>query len=330
MMPSLPALPRVTRGGTYLRAVVTTKCPLSCSYCHQEGDPASLQPAGLGTEDWINLLHVGLDCGVRKLKVVGGEPLVRADLPDIIRELRHRGPAVDISVVTSGTVPTRSIERLFEAGLSRCNVTVHGFRLEDFARRGGTARQHAGRAEFLTAVLSTGRPLKINYVYTGPECEPDLAALLEWTAARPCTVSVLDDLSRLDLHHGAVLEALARVSGPPLARWDEPDEHSLKALRLRYSSGAVVEVKDQRLGDTAPWSSCAVCLRRSFCREGIVALRLTHVGELRPCMDRSDLGLSLLPILRAHGRVAARAAWSRWLSELSPAQLTGQTMEVGS
>ena len=321
MTPSLPALPRPTRGGTYLRAVVTARCPLSCSYCHQEGDPASPRPNGLDTEDWISLLQVGLDCGVRKLKLVGGEPLVRSDLPEIVRPLRRRAPDADISVVTSGAVPARALERLFDAGLSRCNVTMHGFRLEDFARRGGTARQHAGRADFLAAALLAGRPLKINYVYTGPECEPDLAALLEWAASRPCTVSVLDDLSRPDLDHGAVLEALDRVSGAPIARWDEPDEHSLHALRLRYFSGAVVEVKDRRLGDAAPWSSCAVCLRRALCREGIVALRLTHVGELRPCMDRSDLGLSLLPILRAQGCAAVQEAWIRWLSDLSPTEI---------
>ena len=120
----LPAYP-----GSHLRVVITTKCPLACSYCHMEGDPA--QPGaegGLPTAAWIDLLHAALDSGVRKLKFVGGEPLVRRDLPEIIASLRARDESVDMSVITSGAVPRQALDRCYEAGLSRCNVTVHGFR----------------------------------------------------------------------------------------------------------------------------------------------------------------------------------------------------------
>ncbi len=115
--------------GSYLRAVVTARCPLSCSYCHMEGDPAQPGAAhGLPTAAWMDLLHVALDCGVRKLKLVGGEPLVRRDLPEIIASLRQRDAEVDISIITSGAVPRDAIDRCFDAGLSRCNVTIHGHR----------------------------------------------------------------------------------------------------------------------------------------------------------------------------------------------------------
>lgn len=302
--------------GTYLRAVITAKCPLACSYCHMEGDPAqSGAAAGLGTGAWIDLLHVALDCGVLKLKLVGGEPLIRRDLPEIIASLRSRDPDVDISIVTSGAVPRDAINRCFDAGLSRCNVTVHGFRPEDFALRGGTPRQHAARNECLDAVLARGRAMKVNYVYTGPACEEDLSALIAWAAQRSCAVGVLDDLSRQDFDHHTVLAALRRIGGEPKDQWDEQDPHSLPALRLRLWHGPVVEVKDRRLGNVAPWASCAVCLRRPTCREGIVALRLTHTGVLRPCMDRDDLGIPLLPALMAGGRAAVREAWRTWLGE---------------
>ena len=301
--------------GSYLRAVVTTRCPLACSYCHMEGDPAEpAAPDGLATGTWIDLLHVALDCGVQKLKFVGGEPLVRRDLPEIIAAVRARAPEVDLSLVTSGAVPRASIDRCFDAGLSRCNVTVHGFREQHLALRGGAARTHALRADFLEAVLSRGRPTKINYVYTGPACDEDLAALLAFAAPRGCTVGLLDDLSRPDMDHSTVLDALRRLHGEPISRWDEPDPHSLPALRWRFACNLVVEVKDRRLGEIAPWGSCAVCLRRPACREGIVALRLTHTGVLRPCMDRGDLGVALVPALLSGGRDGAREAYRAWLA----------------
>jgi molybdenum cofactor biosynthesis enzyme MoaA len=281
-----------------------------------EGDPAHpTGGAGLSTALWQDLLHVALDCGVRKLKFVGGEPLIRRDLPEIIGSLRARDADVDISLVTSGAVPREAIERCFDCGLSRCNMTVHGFRGEDFALRGGSPKQHDLRADFIETVLSYGRPMKINYVYTGARCDDDLAALLDWAAPRPCTIAVLDDLSRPDFDHRTVLGALHRLRGEPVARWDEPDPHSLPALRLRLADGPVVEVKDRSLGAAAPWASCVVCLRRATCREGILALRLTHTGVLRPCMDRADLGVALVPALAAGGRAAAREAWRSWLAE---------------
>ncbi len=305
--------PRSTPRATYVRAVITARCPLQCSYCHMEGDPAHPDSLpGLAASTWIDLFHVALDCGARKLKLVGGEPLLRADVPEILGSVRARDAAVDISVITSGCLPRTAVERCFDAGLSRCNVTMHGFREADFALRGGSSRQHRLRTEFIEAVLSRGRPTKINYVYTGTPCEEDLTALLSWASTRPCVVAVLDDLARPDLDHRTVFDVLERLAGAPVSRWEEPDPHSLPTSRLRLASGVVVEIKDRRLGDAAPWASCAVCLRRPICREGILALRLTHTGVLRPCMDRSDLGVALVPPLLEGGRAAARAVWREW------------------
>jgi len=300
--------------GSYLRVVITTRCPLACDYCHMEGDPA--QPGaegGLETAAWIELLRAALDTGVRKLKFVGGEPLIRRDLPEIIASLRARAADLDISVITSGAVPRQALDRCYEAGLSRCNVTVHGFRPADFTLRGGAARHYALRTELIEAALEHGRPLKLNYVYTGARCERDLTALLDWAAPRACVVNVLDDLSRPELSHESIYAALRRLRGEPVMSWDEPDPYSLPTQRLRFADGLTVEVKNRRLGEAAPWASCSTCPQRQACREGIVALRLTHTGLLRPCMDRADLGVPLLPALRAGGIEGARAAWSAFM-----------------
>lgn len=314
---ALSPLPKTRTYGTYLRAVVTPQCPLSCSYCHMEGDPA--EPGsrlGLTKDHWIALLHTAVACGVRKLKLVGGEPLLRGDLPEIIASLRVRSQDLDISIITSGTVPRERIDRCFDAGLSRCNITMHGFGQVELSRRGGSARHHKLRSAFVDAVLERGRPLKINYVYTSTEQDEDLGALLTWASGKNCTIGLLDDLTHPEIRLPTLLQAVRRLCGEPVAQWDEEDPDSLPSLRLRTKENLTIEMKDRALGEVAPWGACHVCLRRPFCREGIVALRLTHTGALRPCMDRTDLGVELLPVLETAGRDAVRDTWLHWLREL--------------
>lgn len=299
---------------SYLRVVVNARCSLACAYCHQEGDPAGLTAGGLPTAALTDCLHAGLDNGARKLKLLGGEPLLRADLPPIVADLRARDPSLDISVITGGAVPVQRLDALFDAGLSRANLSIHGWMAEAFARRtrrGESARRLRDRV--LASLIRRGRPTKLNYVYTGPGDRRDLAALLDEAASWPVVVNVLDDLSNPALDHRAILAVLQELRGAPTLAWEEPDPHSLPTRRLRWRDGLVVEVKDQQLGQHAPWGACGTCPVRARCREGIHALRLSHDGRLRPCMDRPDLGLDLRPLIPL-GRAALAAAWRCFLA----------------
>lgn len=307
-------------GETYLRVVLTAQCPLRCSYCHKEGDEAGDQARGLPTEAWIGLLTALVQAGVRKLKFVGGEPLLRRDLPRIVSALRARDATLDLSVITSGVVDVERLQALFQAGLSRCNVSIHGFSPEALAQRGGAASHHAHRAATLDWLCARGAPSKLNYVYSGPEVEDDLQALLSWAAGRPVVVNVLDDLARPELGSAAVLDVLRRLRGAPTLEDIEPDPHSLPTRRLRWADGLVVEVKDQQLGALFPWSLCVTCPARVRCREGITALRLSHEGVLYPCMDRPDVGVPLGSLL-SHGEPAVLAATHALLRDLRPSPL---------
>lgn len=310
---------------SYLRVVITTRCPLACAYCHMEGDPAQPGRAGgLATTEWVALLGAALDNGVRKLKFLGGEPLSRRDLPEIIAALRREDAALDLSLITSGVAPRERVEACFAAGLSRANLSIHGFLPVAFARRGGGERAYALRQETLALLCALGRPLKLNYVYSGPEDAEDLAALLCFARGRPLVVNVLDDLSRPELSADTLLAVLQRLLGPPSSQHREPDPHSLPTLHLRYGGDLEIEIKDQRLGEQAPYRACATCPARPQCREGIYALRLTHTGVLRPCMDRPDLGAPLLPALAQGGRAGASRAYRAHVERLLFSRVPGQ------
>ncbi len=303
------------RPPTYLRTVVTTACPLSCSYCHMEGDAHQAGTARqLDPEVLDACLEVAAAAGIRKFKFLGGEPLVRRDLPDRIGRLRRVAKDADLSIITSGVASVPTVESLFAAGLDRMNVSIHGYSLPAFAARSRLpARHHVQRAEVLKFLLRLGRPLKLNYVYSGAHDDVDLGALLAWAAPLPLLVNVLDDLGNSALGPSVLLQTLRHLRGSWSEQYAEHDADSLPTTRLRWADGLVVEVKTEHLGQLAPWRDCSTCSLRSRCREGIYAVRLTHRGYLQLCMDRPELGISLVDALKS-GPAAAEQAWREFVA----------------
>lgn len=304
-----------TRTVPYLRVVVTPRCALACTYCHAEGDVATGPSAGgLPVDELVPLLRVGVENGVRKLKFLGGEPLLRPDLPEVIRRVRAFAPDLDVSLITAGAVDVARLEACFDAGLSRANLSIHGWGREAFGSRTGRPHAFDLRAQVLDRLLARGGFVKVNYVWRSGADDADLAGLLAWAADHSVVVGLLDELL-LGLGMAPLLDALVRLRGPWATARTEPDPASLPTLRLRWADGLEVEVKDHRLGEVAPWRPCASCPKRARCGEGIHALRLSHTGVLRPCMDRPDLGVDLRAALNAGGERAASAAWTGWLRE---------------
>ncbi len=299
-----------TRAPTYLRVVLTNACPLQCAYCHQEGDRAGTPPT-LTAADRIRMIDASVRAGVDKVKFLGGEPLVSRDLPTIVAALRALHPTLDISMITSGVAAPERLDAAFDAGLSRANLSIHGWSLEAFARRKGSRRAHALRQANLEALLRRGRPLKLNFVWSNEDDSEDLAALLDWAAGRALVVNVLDDLNE-DLDAARILAVVTTLRGAPESTYIEPDPSSLDTLHLRWADGLVVELKHQQLGALAPWSACATCPMRARCREGIHAVRLSNDGILRACMDRADIGLPLAPLLAGDDASLAKA-WASWV-----------------
>lgn len=304
------------RRPTYLRVVATTACPLSCSYCHAEGDWQDDGARGLAREALDACLAVAVAAAVHKIKFLGGEPMARRDLPHIVDRLRERAPAADLSVITSGVLGVERARALFAAGLDRMNVSIHGWHPRALARRGGGARAHAHRQQLLDWLVDHGYPLKLNYVLAHGTDLDDVEALLAWAAGRPVVVNLLDDLRDPRSSPAFLMDVVRRLRGG----WDDEriddDPDSLPTTRLSWADGLEVEVKTSQLGRVAPWTACESCPARTRCREGIFALRLTHDGRLQTCMDRADLSLPLVQLVAGGGDLApAIAAWNSFVSD---------------
>lgn len=290
---------------SYLRVVVTTRCNHHCDYCHMEGDPhAPGTAAELATERLVASLHAAALAGVQKFKLLGGEPLLRRDLPTVIASLRAVAPGADISLITAGVVPVARLREAYEAGLSRANVSIHGWTPAALAENLQGRNGHGQRDAFLEAALgeaqSRGVPIKLNYVWRGEHDRADLAAFLAWAAPRRVLVNVLDDLSQ-DLSWEVIAGVLRSLRGPHRDEHVIDDPHSLPTLLREWDDGLRVELKHQQLGTVAPFGACSACPVRNRCKEGIVALRLTHRGMIQPCMDRADLGFDLGSYVASNG-----------------------------
>lgn len=308
-------MPRTRTIPTYVRVELTSRCPLACSFCHAEGNGhASMRP-DLRADELAACLRAICQLGFVKFKLLGGEPLVRKELPALVGVIREASPTADISLITSGVGSHQLLMAAFERGLDRANLSIHGFGLEAFGERGGDARKLALRDKVLATLLERGRPLKLNYVYRGPRDDLDLSALLDHAAGLPVVVGLLDDLSDPAAGPHTVYQALCRLRGEHLASQVVADPHSLPTTELRYADGLRVEVKTSQLGQIAPWRMCQVCPARSRCREGIFAIRVTPSGLIQPCMDRPDWTLPFVDWVRDHGEAGAAARVHDFLEE---------------
>ena len=128
----------------YLRLAVTDRCNLRCVYCMpSEGVPFKEHDEILSYEDMAFFVAVAVDVGISKVRLTGGEPLVRKGMPDLVRQIAATPGVDDISLTTNGLLLTSFAGALVEAGLSRVNVSLDSLDPARFRTltRGGSLEQ---------------------------------------------------------------------------------------------------------------------------------------------------------------------------------------------
>lgn len=152
------------RSITYLRISVTDRCNLRCLYC-MPGENVKFMPAEqiLSQGEIIEAVKVAARLGIRKIRLTGGEPLVRLDIVDIVRGIRQVDGIEEICLTTNGTRLAGLAFQLKQAGLNRVNISLDTLNPEKFTRitRGHLSEVLAGIDTALAAHLS---PVKINFV----------------------------------------------------------------------------------------------------------------------------------------------------------------------
>src|SRR5688500_13858291 len=288
---------RYGRRATDMRLSLTDKCNLRCTYCMPaEGLEWLAKQAVMSAEEIVRIVRVGVDLlGVRELRLTGGEPLVRADLIDIIAALRQAHPDLPISMTTNGVGLDKKAAALKAAGLTRINVSLDSLHEETFAkltRRPFLDRVLAGVDAAWAAGLG---PVKLNAVLMRGINDTESPALLAWALEKGYELRFIEQMP-LDADHGwtrrnmitaaeirELLSADYVLSPDPRARDGAPAER----FEVRHRpAGPVLGTVGIIASVTEPF--CSDCRRT----------RITAEGKIMSCLFSRE-EFDLLGLLRA-------------------------------
>ena len=297
---------RLARPLGSLRLSVTDRCNMRCRYCMPEDEYVWLPRASLLTfEEMVRLTGVFTGLGVRKVRLTGGEPLLRHDLPTLVELLRRDGRIEDLAMTTNGLLLARQAAGLRAAGLDRVTVsldTLHAERALEFAR---TAR-HADVLTGVDTARDAGLPVKLNTVVIRGFNDDEVVPLLEHARGV-----------------GAELRYIEYMDVGGATRWSMQDVVSQREIleRLTARFGPIEPIAEPssrapaerfRLRDGTTFGVIA-STTRPFCRD-CDRSRLTADGTWYLCLY-AEAGVDLRAPLRAGADDAAlaelvRATWS--------------------
>jgi GTP 3',8-cyclase len=263
-----------------LRISVTDRCNFRCTFCMPaEGLVWLPKTEILSFEELTRLLALFVRLGVRSLKITGGEPTVRADLPKLVRMFREVGPDLDISITTNGLLLDTLAAPLAEAGLDRATVSFHSLvphRFAEMTRRDALDKVLRG----LKAAERAGlKPIKINCVVIAGTNDDEVVGFATWARETGYEVRFIEYMP-LDAEHAWEREKVV-PAGRILAAIDasyplEAEQHGVEpAASYRFADGA-----PGRIGVIASVTEpfCDTCNR----------LRVTAEGVFRNCLFALD------------------------------------------
>src|SRR5579875_1861672 len=161
----IPLLDPFGRAIQYLRISVTDRCNLRCTYCMPaEGVPYEDSDEVLSREEIVRLVTVLSRHGLRKVRITGGEPLVRKDVVPLVRDIAALPQITDLGLTTNAVLLERNAEALWDAGLRRLNISLDTLRPDRFARIARFAK-FVEATDGLAAAEAIGfSPIKLNMV----------------------------------------------------------------------------------------------------------------------------------------------------------------------
>lgn len=284
---------------TYVRMSVTDRCDLRCRYCMAEKMTFLPRKHILTLEEMIQLADIFIGRGVKRIRLTGGEPLVRKGVEQLIDALGRRvGSGLDeLTLTTNGTQLEKFAGRLASAGVRRINVSLDSLDPDCFrhiTRRGELSQVLAG----IDTAAAAGLKIKINMVALKGLNEDEVAPMLRWCASRGHDLTLIETMPMGEVEEDrtrnylplsemrarlarefALVPSLARTGGP--ARYYEVDGLGI------------------RLGLITP-------LTNNFC-EGCNRIRVAATGTVFGCLGH-DQHVDLRDLLRTGGPASVDVA----------------------
>ena len=282
---------RFDRKITYLRISVTDRCDLRCIYCMSDDMQFVPRTQLLTLEEIIRVGKSFVDLGVNKIRITGGEPLTRRNILKVFEELGQLDGLDDLTITTNATQLTQYARALYEAGVTRVNISLDTLRPERFSkitRVGKLGKTLSG----IDAALAAGfQKIKINAVVLKHMNHDEVTDLVEFARNRGIDISFIEEMP------------LGSVNGHLRAETYYSSDDILADLRRQYEIIATTEKSggparyyrmpdsETRIGFISPHSHnfCDTCNR----------VRLTAEGRLLLCLGQEH-SKDLRRVVRAH------------------------------
>lgn len=277
-----------------LRISVMDQCNFRCSYCM----PAEVFGPGyaflkkqelLSTEEILRMVEAATELGVNKIRITGGEPLLRKEVVSIVQQISDLGVVDDIALTTNGWLLPTFAQSLKDAGLDRINLSLDSLNDETFRKMNGRNKSVEGVLKGLAAAVEAGLPIKVNMVVEKGINENDIVPMARYFRQRAITLRFIEYMDAGNYHHWQqeevvptkeVIEILhAEFPLEPI----DPNYRGEVAKRYRYLDG---------VGEVGVISS----ISQPFCSDCHRA-RLSADGKIYKCLF-SSIGIDFKEALR--------------------------------
>lgn len=276
---------------TYLRLSVTDRCDFRCTYCMSEDMVFTPREQILTLEELYTVADAFIGLGVKRIRITGGEPLVRKNLLSLLRRLGERSELEDLSITTNGSQLSLMANDLRAAGVTRLNVSLDSLQRErfaDFTRRDKLDQVLAG----IDAAVAAGfKRIKLNSVVQTGRNDDEVLALVEYAMSRGLDISFIEEMPL-----GSVVSHQREQTFCSSDVVHERIEARYPLVRSSHVTGGPsrywqVSGSETRVGFISPHSNnfCGDCNR----------VRVTAEGKLVLCLGH-DNALDLRTLMRAH------------------------------
>jgi GTP 3',8-cyclase len=272
-----------------LRISITQRCNLLCAYCHREGEVkhANVAAEKMTLEEIVRIAKTAISLGIARIKLTGGEPLMRKDVCDVVEGIAGLPGLRDLSMTTNGLLLDELAKPLCVAGLKRVNISLPTLNPETYLKLTGGKLENALAG--VKAAIETGfSPIKLNMVVLKSVNVGDVPEMIDFAR----DMGVILQLIELDpinvsneyysKHHRFLTEQEAMLREKAI---------SIETRRLMHNR-LIYHLPDVTVEVVHPTENSDFCMH-------CTRMRVTSDGKLKPCLMRNDNLVDILTAMRS-------------------------------
>ncbi|MGK0247534.1 MAG: cyclic pyranopterin phosphate synthase [Oleispira sp.] len=263
----------------YVRISVTDRCDLRCSYCMSEDVEFLPRQDILSFEEITRVATSFAQLGVTKIRLTGGEPLMRKKLPELVASIKAIEGIEEVVMTTNGTLLAQYAQPLFEAGLSRLNISLDTLKAERFHKLTRRDRLHAVLDGITEAKKYPFDSIKLNAVIMRGMNEDEIVPLTDFALEHDLDISFIEEMPLGEVGYDRSVTFLSSAD----IKSKIEEKYSLKSSSYKTGGPAVysaIEGYTSRIGFISPHTNnfCSDCNR----------VRITAVGCLLLCLGNEN------------------------------------------